>query len=233
MVRSYWWGTQTCRDSWIIVVGLFRPKVVGGVSVECYNAPRRPWHRKVQQLTRSRNTRQHLKFYVEHTFFDVSYSLRKEYDQLDLVGKHTSAMEIAAAYDGCKHLKDSTSRQISNVSRLLPVQLISVIGEIVSSEHSSIFLKDCSTIEDYIMSERKVMSVTDCRVFKIFVNIGSLKAATTFTGASRDMKNQAQMNTLYCAKQTCAAPSFKPIKATLISGQFQLAARALLEENGF
>lgn len=95
-----------------------------------------------------RNERHWSKCYVPLTFYDPIQSLKQEEHRLLRSGQKVSAADIAKDFDGFAEAKWSTIKQAAATAARLSENLISVIGEIMNSGHSSLCMKTASLNTD-------------------------------------------------------------------------------------
>ena len=187
----------------------------------------------LKQLARSQNEKHSDCFYVEPTFYDVLSGLREEYDRLqsEKSAKKITIAEVAAAYDGASHAKESTMKQIAATAARLSHPVIDTIGSIMNQE-----LIELAAVQlagqnrmDYTVTRETITSKVDCRVFRKFINITSLKQSTIFMKAEGEHGEQIQINTLYRVREICQERRYKPVQHTVVSEQYKKASNALQE----
>lgn len=120
----------------------------------------------LKQIARSQNARQSEKFYVEPTQYDTLYGLREEHERLSREKnvKKVTYDDVAAAYDGSAHAKESTVKQIAATATRLPRTVIEAIGSIMNEEHPKLAIEVCSGKDDNL-TRGTVSRRIDCRVF--------------------------------------------------------------------
>ena len=194
----------------------------------------------LKQLARQQNIKHSDAFYVESTFYDMLQGLRDEADRLTTLrnGKRPVAKEVAAAYDGFGHQKESTVKQTASTAMRLPMRVIKTIGEITNGEHPDLAGDGDSS------DEKKVMETVDCRVFRKFVHITSLKSSTVFMTAPESMPGEegieCQINTLHriaelglMHRKKSFCSYIKPAQPATVVEQFKKAVLAHKEVQKF
>ena len=188
----------------------------------------------LKQLARQQNAKHSVECFVETTFYDTIRGLRDEAQRLsrEANGKKPSAREVAEAFDGMPHGRESTVKQCATFAMRIPERVIEVIGEIINSEHPELASgqKEAGRSPH---SAQAVMSSTDCRVYRKFVNITSLKSATTFMNAGGDSGLECQINTLWRLRDLCRSNGFKAASYKTVVTQFQKAREAMREAKKF
>jgi len=108
--------------------------------------------------------------------------------------------------------------------------VVTVIGEIINSEHPELVLRPR---EEYDSDRSELLHSVDCRVYRKFVNITSLKSATVFMKAEGELGVQAQINALYRVRDLCRENGYKAAPFRTVAQQFQKARAALMEAKKF
>ena len=75
--------------------------------------------------------------------------------------------------------------------------------------------------------------MVDCRVYRNFLNINSLKSATAFMNARGEAEVDAQVHTIHRARFISFESNFKSVSHTTINAQFKLSKMATEEEKMF
>lgn len=194
----------------------------GGYTIEQY-----------RQLGRVQNARHHPYFYVQLTLFDVLYNLRVEHESLKRDQKKCGGSETAQAYDGAQHAKNSTLQQKANIAIRLPLPVLEELGKIMNLDRPDIKLKQNLTNKNSARTESQLMQQEDCRVFRSFLNINTLKGSSAFMNAKGDESEQIQISALHRAKDLYLHSSMKTIKAENLTSQFKLSNLAHLEQTKF
>ena len=187
----------------------------------------------LKQLGRHQNKKHDASFYIESTFYDTLVGLRDEADRLKTMsnGRAPSAKQIASAYDGCTHLKDNTIRQAATTAVRLPLSVIHEIGVIMNEEHPD--LAEPSSAEYKPLEKSMNMRCTDCRVYRKFINITSIKSATKFMRASGPDGEKNQINTLHRLREISRTNKFKAASYKVTVEQFESACSAMREARKF
>lgn len=138
---------------------------------------------RYKQLARANNARQDKIFYVEQTFFDELYNLKSEYDRIVLEQSKPTHTDVARAYFGCNTVNRTMTLMSSTAIRLSP-EVLKTLGEITYSEHPGLCLS-CKEINSFgATNEDMVMEKVDCRLYRNFVNLTSLRQSTIFMNPS-------------------------------------------------
>ncbi len=192
---------------------------------------------RYKQLSRMQNERHNVQFYVETTFYDKIYNLRMEYDRLKQERTNVSAPDVVKAFTGCKHIVEKRTRsmvQTAGAVIRIPMEVIHAIGTIINSEHPDICLSSPNLNRFKYQTVDEVMSSEDCRVFRNFINITSLKSSKAFmNGSKSDSGLSAQINTIYRAQTVSLENGFKPVQHETISKLYQMACDASIEVKKF
>ncbi len=199
--------------------------VNGGHSVEKY-----------RQLARMQNERHDNKFYIEYTFFDIISNMRTEYERLCQIHKRVSGQDVANAYVGYSitSKKVSTLVQTANTIMRLPSSVIKVIGEISNTEYPELALANPRMNRKQAKSVSEIMEQQDCRVFRKFIHITSLKSAKTFMNAKHKHGEKAQIYSLYRVQDIYRERQFtKAIQPEELTKQYELSIYSIEEEEKF
>lgn len=188
----------------------------------------------LKQLARVQNAKHCDSYYIEPTFFDMLSGLREEYDRIKSHrgSKKVTSAEVSAAYDGASHAKESTIKQTAATAVRLDHSVIKAIGEVMNEEHPELA---ASCINPTLNSSNKedVQSKVDCRVYRKFINITSLKQATVFMKAEEKEGRSVQVNTIYRLREVCKLNNFKPVQHSIVAEQYIKATKALKEARKF
>jgi len=141
-------------------------------------------------------------------------------------------MDVSRAYFGSKNVS-RTMRMLSSLAIRLHPTVLHHIGLITNRDESSVLLKDKERNCSSATTERDVMKVKDCRVYKSFVKLNSLYGSTHFMNAAEKFGEEAQINTLYRVKELCEMNNYKTVQQDEVSHQSKLAVDAILEEKKF
>lgn len=191
----------------------------------------------LRQLARSQNEKHSDAFYVEPTFYDVLSGLREEYDRLqgEKSAKKITISEVAAAYDGASHAKESTLKQIAATAARLSHIVIDTIGKIMNEELVELAAVQLAQKDrpDYTIARETITCKIDCRVFRRFLNITSLKQSTIFMKGEGEDGEQVQVNTLYRLRGLCQEKQYRPVQHSAVTEQYKKASKALYEARKF
>lgn len=124
-------------------------------------------------------------------------------------------------------------KQTATTALRLSQRLVNTIGDIVTSEHPDLIASPFTLSGVVRPSKSPSTSNTDCRVFRNFIHISSLKSCIPFMNASGADGELAQVNTLYRVRDMCRLHNFKPVSYKLVGEQFQKAKAALQEARKF
>ncbi len=197
----------------------------GGNSMERY-----------KQLARWQNERKKPVFHVESTFFDKISNIRAEYERLKLLHRSVTGVDVARAFCGSTSLLDKQLRTLTQTATTvmrLPRSVIATIGRVTNADHPDICLSSPLLNKKKAKTVEEVMHSTDCRVYREFINITSLKSSKMFMNAKGTDGERAQALTILRAKVVCYEKGFKSVQHDAISRQFQLATDAIEEETKF
>ena len=191
----------------------------------------------LKQLGRHQNRKHDATLYVETTFYDILSGMKEEAHRMQsMTSKPPTAKQVAAAYDGCSHLKDNTVRQTAATALRLPVRVIEEIGTIMNSEHPDL-AEPPSSNSMALKTRRKgtntPMTSVDCRVYRKFVNLTSLKSATKFMNASGTDAEEVQVHTLYRLRGISRLNKFKPVSYKDTLQQYEYTCAAMKEARKF
>lgn len=194
---------------------------------KCINAYR--------QLARMQNARHEENFHVETTIFDKLHGLKEEANRLtrEANGKRPTAVEIAKEFGGAMKGKDSTIKQAAGTANRLPESVIHSIGTIVNTEHPDVCLSLPHLNKTGKRCAEDMMEVVDCRIFRKFLSLTSIKSCTPFMNAKGDNAERAQVCAIHRAKDICMATEYKSVSHKVLGEQFRMACDAIVEEAKF
>ncbi len=235
--RTAWYGIVDGEHSHSAILRLMETKkrwagykwfvtiIRGGFDIERY-----------RQLARMQNERHSSRFFVELTFFDTLSNMRTEYEKLSKTSSRVAGQDVVNAYCGytVTSKKRSTLVQTANTVIRLPVSVIRTIGEICNAEHPELVLTNSklNTIGATTISE--AMRQVDCRVFRNFLHITSIKSAKAFMNAKHRNGERAQVCTLYRVQDLYRQRSFsKAIQPNELARQYELSLYSIEEEEKF
>ena len=193
----------------------------GGHSLERY-----------RQLSRAQNSRHSPRFYVELTFFDELNNLRIEYDNLIRLQSKPSHVQVARKYFGTENVSN-TRKFLASMAIRLPQCTLNELGVIVNQDMPEECLKHDFFDSCGATSSDEIMATVDCRIFRKFVSLHSLRISTIFMNAAEPIEVRAQGNTLHRAKEYCLLNGLKTVQYSVINSQFKMALLALEEERKF
>ena len=193
-----------------------------------------------KQLARLQNLKHNDDYYVESTFYDILVGLKEEELKLKQEGlKNPSGPRIAEAFESSTAVSSSYLKQAATTVKRLSNAVIETIGEIMNTEipekSTSVAGIDESKYRNY--SPNELMSRIDCRVYRRFIHLTSLKSSKAFMTAGEG-KNamdgiQYQLNTLHRAKHLSAENKYRPVQPEIITEQLSLSKNVSLEEEKF
>ena len=180
-------------------------------------------------------------FHISLTLYDELKGLKDEWDREIAArnGQKPTSKEIAKSYDGSSHVSDSALIQTANTTFRLSHSVIDTIGEISNSERPDLCIlmyKEKNHLVQDQVTEDEVSRNMDCRIYKKFITLHSIRGSRAFMNATATDKENgefAQILTLHRAKEICRANNFKSVKNTSISEQFEIAIDAINEINKF
>lgn len=108
--------------------------------------------------------------------------------------------------------------------------LIDTIGDIIHGEHPELCMSSKVVASGGARTTEDAMRMVDCRVYRNFLNINSLKSATAFMNAYGKDELQAQIYTIHLAQFISLENKFKSISHTTINARFKLANMAIEEQ---
>ncbi len=232
--RSKWFG---------IVDGLHSHAALSYIKEKYQSWERFKWYVKVLnggftlqkycQLARVQNGRHNPSFYVELTLFDVLYNLRLEHERLKRENKKCGGSETAEAYDGALHARSSTLQQKANICIRLPMNVLKEMGLIMNKDHPDIILASRKTKAQNLCNADQLMERQDCRLFRKFINICTLKGSSAFLNASGSNSEDIQINTLHRVKDLYLESSLKTIQPEDLTTQYKFARMAQREQDKF
>lgn len=196
-----------------------------------------------RKLAIVQNERNKAMYHYEPTLFDTLTTLRDIYDDLHAkrlkvsrTGKRGVSIhhrDVAFMYDGGDHSRNTTVRQAVSVAARLSRRTIEAIGFVANMSCVDLILSNSRLNEHSLTSSDSVMSRYDCRVFRKFVSISTLRGARNFMNAVRDKEEEAQVNAVHRARHWVEMNDFRALKPTDLNVQFILAKLALYEEAKF
>lgn len=190
---------------------------------------------RYRQLARAQNERHDRSFHIEVTLFDKLSGLKEVFDLItrERNGRKATAMDVAKQYDGMSHTKDNALKQTASTAIRLSNSVIQTIGEIMTSEHPEICLSVPAMNKTGKRSSEEISQLVDCRVYRNFLSLSTLKSATGFMNAKGKDGEKAQVYALHRVKQLYEEKEFKALQQKVLSEQFQLATGAVAEEHKF
>lgn len=195
----------------------------------------------LRRLARIVNERNKPTYSFDVTIFDLLHGLRMEYDILVKERRKESqrssniinTRDVAQAYDGGDHSKNTSIRQAAGIAIKLHPRTIDAIGEVVNTSCADVIVKSKDLNILSLQTEEDVMAHEDCRLFKSFVCFGSLRSAKAFLKAVSTNDAEAQVNTIHRIRHFCELNSYRAVQAKVVADQFELAKQALKEERKF
>ncbi len=191
---------------------------------------------RYKQLARCQNERHENRYYVEVTFFDMISNMRYEYERLSMSQKRVTGQHVVDAYLGYSMTskKTSTLIQTANTVIRLTKSVIETIGRISNDEHPELALGNLKLNKFGSKTVDEIMQQIDCRIFRNFIHITSLKSAKTFMNAKHQYGERAQVYSLYRAKDIYQQRNFsKAVQPDEITRQYELSIYAIEEESKF
>ncbi len=182
------------------------------------------------------NERHDDRFYIQYTFFDMISNMRTEYDRLCKIQKRVVGQDVVNVYCGYNTTtkKVSTLIQTANTVIRLPISVINVIGEICNAEHPDLVLSNAKLNRSKSISTDEVMRQEDCRVYRNFLHLTSLKSAKAFMNAKHPDGERAQIYSIYRCQDIYRQRSFsKAIQPDEVSRQYELSLYSIEEEKKF
>lgn len=200
---------------------LFVTCVAGGYPVEVY-----------EQLAMTRNELQSDVFHIETTLYDRLKRMKIVQKRLTIRngGKTPKAHQVTKEYDGSSN--NNTLNQTSNTAARLHEDVIDAIGVVMQGEHPNICARKWRERYRQEKCEEAIMKEVDCRVFRKFINLTSMKSSKSFmtaTSADRD----AQVNTVFRARSLAEKILPKAVGFRDFTEQFLLAKEAIKHEKRF
>ena len=191
---------------------------------------------KYRQLARMQNERHNDQFYIETTFFDMISNMRTEYDKLRKVQSRVLGQDVVNAYCGytVTSKKTSTLVQTANTAIRLPVSVVRAIGEVSNLEQPDLVLSSTKLNSKGATSVEEAMRMVDCRVFRKFLHVNSIRASKAFMNAKHKYGERAQVYAIYRVqdvyRQRCFSKAIQPDELT---HQYEMALYSIEEEEKF
>ena len=157
---------------------------------------------RYRQLSRAQNSRHSSRFYIELTLFDELNNLRMEYENLLRMQSKPSHIQVARTYFGTEEVSNSR-KFLASMAVRLPRTTINEIGSIMNLEMPEECLKHDSFDSYGAKNVQEMLSTVDCRIFRKFLTLHSLRMSTVFMNASNETELIAQCNALHRAKDIC------------------------------
>lgn len=204
-----------------------------------------------RMLSIVQNERNKQVYHYESTLYDVLRRLRDIYNELyakeakadrrrkpkaDSDSKkviNISNRAVARMYDGGKHDKNTTIRQAVSIATRLSERTIEAIGSVFNKTCPELILKNKDLNAHQLSSTDSIMAKYDCRLFKRFVCLSTLRGPTQFMNAVKDGNEDAQVNAIFRAKHWCEKNQFRPITTNILNDMFTCSMFALKEESKF
>ncbi len=191
---------------------------------------------RYRQVARMQNERQSKNCFVEYTFFDMVCNMRTEYEKLCKTKRRVTGQDVVNVYCGYSGVskKVSTLVQTANTVMRLPADVIKVIGEISNEEHPDLALSNKKINRYGATTVDEIMKKEDCRVFRSFLHITSLKSSTAFMNAKHKDGPAAQVYTMYRIKDIYLSRGLtKAIQPEEVARQYELSLYSIEEEKKF
>lgn len=192
-----------------------------------------------RKLAIVQNERNRQEYHFEATSFDMIRSLRTIHDELQKERSKASRRgtinhrEVAQLYDGGDHTKNTTVKQAVSVATRLSLRCIDAIGTVINMSCAELILNNCKLNDLNLTSTSAILAEYDCRVFRRFLSLSTLRGAKNFMNAVKDKKEDAQVNTIFRARHWCEYHDYRSVNPMTLSEQFDLAKQALYEEQKF
>lgn len=190
---------------------------------------------RLRQLARCQNAKHDDDAWIETTLYDTLKGLYDEFLRLQRRPQKakTTAVEVAAAYDGMIHSSRSTIYQTATTAIRLSGEFIRELGNVMNEEHvdlaSQLLPEGHIARQDATLATRYV----DCRVFRKVVTLTSLKQATCFMNATGIDGPLIQINVLYRLRTWSKSNNYKSASFRVVTDQFRLASAAMKEARKF
>lgn len=188
---------------------------------------------KYRKLARVQNSRHNPSYYVELTLFDVLYNLRLEHEKLKRENLKCGGAETAHSYDGVHHAKSSTLQQKANIAIRLSMPVLVELGKIMNQDHPEIMLSSKKMNRNGAQTVEQMMETADCRLYKKFLNISTLKGSAAFMNLKGHDSDEIQICTLHRVKDLYLESSFSTIVPDNLTTQLKFAKLAHKEEQKF
>lgn len=126
--------------------------------------------------------------------------------------------------NGTFHMSRSTLKQAAVTSDRLEPPVIEGLGRITNEENPerTFEVYKGTSIECLEVSLHSIPSSVDCRIYREFINITSLKSATSFMNASECKDFDAQIVTLRKAKFILVERAHRPVRYKDIFGKYDV-----------
>lgn len=190
---------------------------------------------RLRQLSRVQNAKHSEDAWIAVTLHDELSGYRMEFERLlkERNGKKPTAVDVATAYDGFTHSAKDTARQKAATALRLPIAVLDEMGSIMSEEHFDIGAARLPESHPARKDPRMASRYIDCRVFRNFITITSIKQATSFMTATGYDGEKVQVNVLHRIRQHCRCNKYKPVSFKVVSTEVQKATAALEEARKF
>lgn len=170
---------------------------------------------RYKQLARACNAKHDRQLFVEMTLYDELYNLRLEFEMMILEQRKPTDTEVAMAYFGTSNVTRTMTLKSSTAIRL-PRVVIDRLGKIMYEECPQVCIKSGDIDTFGAATEVDAMKSIDCRIFRSFVNLTSLRQSTPFMNAKSENEIEAQLHTLHRAKNECQLNRFRPVQHSAI-----------------
>lgn len=158
---------------------------------------------KYRQLSRAQNSRHSERYYVEITLSDVLKNLRLEHDQLLQYQQKPTHINVAKRYFGAPTVS-RTETFLASLAVRLQRKTLDALHSIMNEECPSLCVSH-SDCDNFGVTDRdKVMEVLDCRLFKRFLSLHSMRMSTAFMNPKNILEEEAQWLALYRARDFSA-----------------------------
>ena len=188
---------------------------------------------RYKQLAITNNAKHDCKYYIEMTFYDRIANMKEEQNRLHSEGRPANGTEVAKVYSGLPPKKIRSLIQVANTVVRLHVKVVDTIGEIMNGEYPELCVSSNVLGTTFARTIEEAMRTIDCRIYRNFLNINSIKSATSFMNASGEDGMVAQVHTIHRARFIFHDSNYKSVTHNTINAQFKLAKLAMAEEQRF
>lgn len=115
----------------------------------------------------------------------------------------------------------------------LDTRFLKWINEITNRSEPSVCWSSSSFHTADVRSEDQVFTIFDCRIYRDFINLTSIRKYTMLVITKEECDMWVQILTLHREKEACYLKKFKPVQDSHITQQYNMVLLAINEQDKF